>query len=194
MSLYDQWFQASSGSIDIGNLTSSENETLRQRMLEFTHTAASLLQDYREAYGFKSTPAILFQLAAVAAFILLREMDSDDDVVRSRLALHLHPSFTNNSAKAFEECLRCLMACGVQSVQPRGIARMLYHTAIKSKALLPETVKQMFHIIAETTWQPSDIHLFDSCYPNMILASKSGAEPEEYEMDSVLQKWENIES
>lgn len=162
-------------------------------MMELTHTTGSLLQDYREKYGSKSTPAILYQQATVAAFILLREMDNNTDLERPAIASSLQLSRNESNERAFEESLRCLLACGVQLVQPRGIARMLYHTAISLKTRLPETVKQMFHIIAETAWQPSDIHRFDSCYPNLILASKSGAEPGDYEMDSVLQKWESIE-
>lgn len=162
-------------------------------MLELTHNAGSLLQEYREAYGFKSTPAILYQQATVAAFILVREMDNTTGVGRPAIASSSRLSRTESNERAFEECLRCLLACGVQLVQPRGIARMLYHTVINFKTHLPETAKRMFHIITETAWQPSDVHRFDSCYPNLILAAKSGAAPGDYEMDSVLQKWESFE-
>lgn len=96
------------------------------------------------------------------------------------------------NAAALEECMRCLLACGVQQMQPRGIARMLYHTANQLGVQLPDAVKQILHIMAETAWQTSDVDHFDSCYPHLHLIGQAGTKEHDYEMDSVLRKMEGI--
>lgn len=191
--MYDQWVQAFSDSTDVGRVTSSELEDLRGTRLELTHITGGLLRDYRQTYGFKTTPANLFQLAALVAFILLRHMDNHSQLSRLAVALHRRPSLADSEVRAFEECLRCLLACGAQMVQPRDIARMLYHTAMKLETPLPETVEQMFYVIGETVWHPSDVLRFESCYPNFILSSKIGVERRDCEMDNVLRKGEGLE-
>lgn len=88
--------------------------------------------------------------------------------------------------------MRCLLACGVQQMQPRGIARMLCHTAHQLEVQLPDAVQQMLHIMAETVWQPSDVRHFDSCYPNLHIVGQVNAKEHDYEMDSILRRIEEI--
>jgi hypothetical protein len=40
---------------------------------------------------------------------------------------------------------------------PRGIARMVYHTATLLKVQLPDAVEQMLGMVAQTAWQPSEM-------------------------------------
>ena len=195
---------------------------IRRRMLAITYNAANILRDYRQTYGYKSTPAILYHLATITGFILLRALETDQQASSSTLAESRHTSTTEGNillraletdqqasssplaesrhttttegtSLAFEECLRCLMASGVQLVQPRGLARMLCGTAIQRNILVSSVAKEMLQIIAETAWGPSDLRRFDSCYPNHALTAEPNVSARDREMDHVLRGMESIQ-
>lgn len=196
MSLHDRWLQALSSTIPHIEALVLQTEAIRGQMHELTFTAATALRDFREAYGYKFTPPYIFQQATVASFILLRSLDSSYDQTRAQETSperHGDRPITD-IVIAFEECVRCLLACGVQIMLPRGIARMMYHTAIQLKMEFPKTVEQMLHIIGETLWQTSDLERFNSAYPNLVLASKRNATAEDYEMEKVLRRSEDLRS
>lgn len=100
-------------------------------------------------------------MAAVASLILLRLMKQPLSV-----ALPSQPpsdSKTSNSEihemeNSFAECFRCLLSAGLQEMNARGIARMVYCTALEFGVTLPESVQQMNRLLAESAWQPSDVN------------------------------------
>lgn len=72
----------------------------------------------------------------------------------------------------------------------RGVARMVYQTAVEQKLELPANVQQMLNIVNETAWQSSDLQKFNSMYPNYAIARKPSAKPEDYLIEDVLKKFE----
>ena len=171
---------------------SNQTEEQGQWKSDLLHSAldsalagAAIVRNYREMYGLRTVSPFLIQNAAHALQIFLPNMGS----CKTTLA-------PNSSAQAiqdgFTECFRCLVAMGMGLLLPRGIARMIYHTSRVLNVQLPDEVMSMLSLVAETAWQPSDLHQLNSCYPNWALASAEKAEVVNYQMDDMLRKWEDL--
>ncbi|KAF2169515.1 hypothetical protein M409DRAFT_52055 [Zasmidium cellare ATCC 36951] len=94
------------------------------------HKAAEMLRDFRERYGLKVTPAWLLQLQAVTAGVLLQDPELADPTIISSPEVNASDRSIRNSHAAFDEVFRCLLGTGVEVMIARGIARMMYHTAL----------------------------------------------------------------
>jgi hypothetical protein len=157
---------------------------LRRSKLDYAFKAAYLSRDFGSEYGWKIAPPYISQQTTSAIFIFLQEMqESSNDMDQDS-------SGTSDVERAFGECFRCLLGCGVQQMLSRGIARMIYHTAMKLELNLPRLVESMLQIVAETAWQPSDWQYLDSIFPNPILASRSKAAEKKHRMGTLLKEWE----
>ena len=162
---------------------------------QYAYRAATSLRDYRATYGLKLTTPSIFHAATLASFILLHDMQLNPSTSRS--PSDSLPKRTTNSItdtqSAFEECFRCLLGGGLQLMLPRGIARMLYHTARQMRVQLPSIVLHMLRIVADTAWRPSDMDHLNSSYPNWAFAQDSDSFTSRDRMEDVLKKWENLE-
>ena len=163
--------------------TTVRNE-LRKQKLEYALQAAYLCRDFGSEYGWKIVPPYIPQQTTSAIFIFIQEMrEASDDMVEDASA-------TSEVERAFEDCFRCLLGCGVQQMLSRGIARMIYHTTMKLALKLPRRAEDMLQIVAETAWQPDDLQYLDSIFPNPIIASSSKASDKELRMGTLLKEWE----
>lgn len=146
--------------------------------------SAQFLQDFREGYGLKITPAWLLQLQAVAAGVLVL----DQELVNPT-TIDPDPTITN-SATAFEEVFRCLLGTGVEVMVARAIARMTYHTALKNNIALSGSTLSMLQVMSVTMWRPSDLKLVNSVFPNFATAKGHG--DSESRMTELLTRWEDL--
>lgn len=163
----------------------------RAEAIFYAHQAATILRDFRERYGLKISPAWLLQLLAVASGVLL------DDPELSNPSNPMEPGMNEaiqgpiqDSRTAFDEVFRCLLGTSVEVMIARGIARMMYHTAIEQKVPLSNSTHTMLHIMSNTSWRPSDLSLVNSAFPNF--ATIGGQENIE-RMTDLLVKWEKLE-
>jgi len=165
----------------------------RQRRVDYAVRHAGLLADFRETYGYNVPQSMVYHGAVLSLFIFLQELQARaQDQER-----HEHPAIENASQDldpAFEESFRCLLACGVQTMLPRGIARMVYLTAVQQGVQIPEPVAQMLALVADTGWHPKDLNLLESSYPNWTMDTAIGDGPgvEESRMKSLLLSWGNM--
>lgn len=125
--------------------------------LQWAYRATTCMRDFCEAYGLKIIPSFgILQQGAPSAFILLRNLQSDphsrNRATRTSTVLNIFESPLDNTTAAFEECFRCMLGAGLQTILPRGIARMVYRTATQMEVELPESVRQMIAMVAETSW------------------------------------------
>lgn len=161
--------------------------------IPLAHAAAQNLCDFRERYGFKILPAWLPQLQAVTAGVLLLDPALSEPATGSAAHLDRDGEYTgviSDSRTAFDEVFRGLLGAGVQVMSARGIARMMYHTALQRKIPLSASTKTMLQIMADTAWRPSDLTLVNSCLPNF--ATTKGHEDSE-RMTEMLTRWERLE-
>lgn len=169
----------------------------RLDLLQIAYSATTVVRAYRERYGWRIAQCLVYQAASNAAFILLKDMHHNPESTTD----HVHADGYNtygirrhtpisDRATAFEECFRCLLGTGLQHMLPCGIARMVYHTSRELKVQLPEAVEQMLQMVAETSWQPSDLHQISSLYPNWVTEKKNAQHQtsKKYDMDEVLTK------
>ncbi|USW54819.1 hypothetical protein Slin15195_G081380 [Septoria linicola] len=153
ITFHDHWAEALSPKDPRGNREQERYQLKRrQHTIQYCLSAASLLKDYRECCGLEAVQPWLFQLAATAAFVLLRNLDrhalADMDRDESEDDESSPESTTHNSQciTALEECCRCLLACGMQSLLFRSVTRTLSQAAAKSKARLLESVQKMLEV------------------------------------------------
>nr|POE79506.1 nitrogen assimilation transcription factor nit-4 [Quercus suber] len=176
-----------------------ENAEFRLRMshkyqsqaLSLAHMAAQILSEFRQRYGLKITPAWLLQLQAVAAGVLLQAPE-----LRIPISYQSpedpHPEqIVHDSHAAYEEILRCLLGTGVQVMIARGIARMAYHTALEQKIALSPPTMSLLRIMSDTSWQPSDLALMRSTFPNFANdGGLNGSERKELPFDvGMVSSW-----
>ena len=57
---------------------------------------------------------------------------------------------------------------------------------------LPEAVKQMLDVVAETAWRPADLNRLSSIYPNHAMAGGGRAKVADVQMVDILRKWEAL--
>lgn len=153
--------------------------------------SADLLKHYREWYGLKICPPFIVQPAQIGCFVLI------DDMRESSISTHEAPTTTNTedgrlsrTNLAFEECFRVLLACGMQFMLSRGIARMVLRTAADLGVKLPQGVTEMIKSITQFAWRPTDRLHINSVYPNPLLASNS--RDTKLYMEEMLAEWEAL--
>lgn len=161
-------------------------------LLKYVFEHASLTRWSREAYGYTIVNPYIFHGAAIALFILLPKMPTLSSAQSPGGASPIDLDRITGITSAFEECFRCLLACGMQQMLPRGIARMVYHTAQQLQVQMPESVDRMLEVAADAGWRTSDIYLVDSIYPNLATVRYSDWETREHgpRMGDLLRKWE----
>ena len=69
-----------------------------------------------------------------------------------------------------------------------------YHTAVQLHVQLPEAVKQMLKVVAETAWRPTDLNLLSSLYRNPAMTDGRSAKVVDYQMEDILRKWESFDT
>jgi hypothetical protein len=173
-----------------------EDVDLRSRMaheylsntLTLAHRSAQMLSDFRERFGLKIIPALLLQLQAVAAGVLIHDPELANKTSASTTDAD---STINDSRAAFDEVFRCLLGTGVESILARGIARMTYQTALQFQVALSTGILSMLKLMAETAWRPSDVTLMKSNFPNF--ATTRGHDDHEERLTELLTKWEPLQ-
>jgi hypothetical protein len=148
---------------------------------------ATIIQDHREAHGFRVTGTLTWQAAVFALYVFLSHMMPDAQSKND------HPSGSQDIVAGFTECFRCLLASGLGIMLPRAIARMIYRTALSMRVEIPEAVELMLALTADTAWHSSDMQHLESWIPNWNLADTDNSVPATYQMGEVLQKWEAID-
>jgi hypothetical protein len=179
----------------------AEESSLRSRMsqiylneaIALAHQSAQILQEFRERYGLKITPAWVLMLQAVAAGILVLDPELvNPTLVTSPNVADLEKSTAiRDSSTAFDEVFRGLLGAGVEVMIARAVARMSYHTARRQKIVLSKSTWKMLQIMSETAWRPSDVNLVDSVFPNF--ATQIGHEDNPDRMTEFLGKLEELE-
>lgn len=154
------------------------------------HRAAAILRDFRERYGLKVTPAWLLQLQAVTAGILLQDPELADPALITSPGANTSQPAIQNSHAAFDEVFRCLLGTGVEVMIARGIARMMYHTAVERNIALSPSTRSMLQLMSSTAWRPSDLSLVSSAFPNYA----DSVDHERGErLSELLSRWETLE-
>ncbi|PIB00574.1 hypothetical protein CB0940_02026 [Cercospora beticola] len=119
------------------------------KALSLAYKAAQMLRDHRERYGLKISPPWLVQLSAVAAGVLVLDKDLTMPNMENHPSDHSRRQITD-SHTAFDEVFRCLLGAGVEIMIARGIARMIYHTALEQRIVLSRSSRAMLQIMADT--------------------------------------------
>lgn len=177
------------GAADVEFRSQSAGEKLAAA-LKLAHTAAQILRDAREQYGLKVSPAWGLQLQAVTAGVLLLDPELQDGTVTASSSVEAAETPIHDSHTAFDEVFRCLLGAGVEVMIARGIARMMYHTALEQKITLSPSTKKMLQIMSDTAWRPSDLSLVNSAFPNFATLKGHG-NPDR--MTELLSKWEKLD-
>ena len=151
--------------------------------------AASLLRDYRKAYGLKIVLPYIFQASTLCTFTLLNRLDANSSK-QYFSAKDGHCSF-NDPQSAFEESLRCLLGLATQVLVARGVLSMLRKTASLMNVTLPTTVSRLPTAIAEVAFVSLDIQQINASYPNYTIAAKERTS-EAAGMEDLLRKWEAL--
>lgn len=149
--------------------------------------AASLLRDYRKAYGLKIVLPYIFQASTLCTFTLLNRLGAvlsqpGSPAKNWQCSFHDPPS-------AFEESLRCLLGLATQVLVARGVVRMVRQTASLMDITLPTSVTGLPKAIAEMAWQSSDIQQIRASYLNYAIAARKRTS-EAAGMEDLLRKWE----
>lgn len=158
--------------------------------IPIAHRAAAILRDFRERYGLKLTPAWLLQLQAVTAGVLLQDPELADPTIITSPEANVSGRAIQNSHVAFDEVFRCLIGTGVEVMIARGIARMMYHTALGRDIALSRATRSMLQLMSNTAWRPSDLSLVSSAFPNYAdsVDHEGGGR-----LSELLSKWETLD-
>lgn len=178
-------------SAEDASLRSRISQQLLSQAITLSHQSAQILQEFRERYGLKITPAWELQLQAVAAGILVLDPElTDPTTVMSPKAGDLDGTI-RDSCTAFDEVFRSLLGAGVEVMIARAIARMTYHTARKQKIVLSRSTWDILQVMSSTAWRSSDMNLVSSTFPNF--ATTKGYEDKTERMTEFLGKMEELE-
>lgn len=90
-------------------------------------------------------------------------------------------------------CFRCLLACGLQLMLPRAIARMACLTAAQLKVRLPDAVEKLLHFFKEDAWHPSDVHQLSSAWPRWTPTNKQTSQGDAPDMENLLRQWQALD-
>ncbi|KXT08585.1 hypothetical protein AC579_7056 [Pseudocercospora musae] len=93
------------------------------------HQSAQILSDFRSRYGLKITRPFLLVTASI---LVLDPKLTDSTLISSNHATEFEGSI-RDSHTAFDEFFRCPLGTGMEVMIARGIARMVYHTALSQK-------------------------------------------------------------
>lgn len=168
---------------ELASFKSSMARDMLSNALPMAYAAAQLLRDFRERYGLKITPAWLLQLQAVTAGVLL--LDPELKGTPYTISAKTTDSGTiQDSHAAFDETFRCLLGTGVEVMVARGIARMMYHTALEMNVTFSSRARSLLQIMSDTAWRPSDLSLVNSTFPNFATDGR---------MTELLSRWEKLE-
>lgn len=154
----------------------------------------TLVRWSREAYGYTIPNPYVYHGAAISLGVLLPKLTyCSNHGIEPEISLD-NQNGSNDMISAFEECFRCLLACGLQQMLPRGIARMCHHTAHDLHVQLPLNVSRMVEIAADAGWRDSDTFLMDSSYPNFATEQYNLSENRVHGpgMTDLLRRWENL--
>lgn len=172
------------------NLATRKAQEWLEDAIPLAHQSAQILQDFRERYGLKITPAWLLQLQAVAAGVLVLDSELVDPTKVASPISKDREGTVADSAAAFEEVFRCLLGTGVEVMIARAIARMTYHTAQKHNIVLSRTTMSLLQVMSVTMWRPSDMGMINSVFPNF--ATVKGHGDNESRMTELLNRWEEL--
>ena len=161
--------------------TPQETPPLLQAVLE----TADLLRDFRKTYGFKSSPAFIFQAAAVVSSILLSQLGS-----QAKIPTNLHDDLVS----AFNESYRCLLAIGTRVMIGRGVARMVYHSSRAGNTPLPDDTQRLLEVVNEIVWTSTDVQHISSNFPNWATRKSHGTvgPNDDMRMEKLLKEWEAL--
>lgn len=161
------------------------------RAIELAHISSQILRDFRHQYGLKISPAWLLHLEAVTASVLLLDpVLTRPAALSSPTAQDTESTQIQDSHTAFDEVFRCLMGSAVEVVISRGIARMIYHTALQQGVALSPSTRKMLQLMSETAWRPRDLSLVNSIFPNFVTTELGDQEDR---LSELLLKWENLD-
>lgn len=187
MTGYDRGLHRSSIRSDVANAdekTQDWERRFQNGAIEAALASGTLLGQYREAYGVSILAPFLMQTASLAMHILTPVM--------MRSATTPQIEFLERAETAFTECFRCLLTIGIGLMLPRGMVRLIYHTARELDVQLPSDVQEMLRMVSEAAWQPRDLHLLHSSYPNWAVARHRKASADRFAMEDMLCQWENL--
>lgn len=158
--------------------------------ISLAHRAAQILREFREHYGLKITPPWLLHLQATTSGVLLLDPALKGSAATTVSASQDSTEEINDSHTAFDEVFRSLLGTSVEVMVARGIARMMYHSALERNIALGPSSRQMLQIMSETGWHHSNLASMNSVLPNF--ASIKGHDDRE-RMTELLEKWEKLE-
>ncbi|KAM3415732.1 hypothetical protein BST61_g9245 [Cercospora zeina] len=161
------------------------------KALLFAYKAAEMLRDVRERYGLKIVPPFAVQLSAVAGSVLVLDKDLTIPHVENNPSDPSRP--IADSHTAFDEVFRFLLGISVEIMIARGIARMIYYTALEHKIALSRAARAMLQIMADTAWRPSDLALLHSTYPDITTVGGDDEISANRRLSELLSSWENLE-
>ncbi|GAB7331064.1 hypothetical protein MBLNU13_g02554t1 [Cladosporium sp. NU13] len=169
--------------------TSLETPPLLQAVLD----TADLLRKFRQTYGFKSSPAFIFQAAAIVSSILLSHLGSQTKPPM-RLANGNPTNLHDDLVSAFNESYRCLLAIGTRVMIGRGVARMVYHSSRAVNTPLPDDTQRLLEVVNEIVWTSTDEQHISSNFPNWATRKSHGMIDlaDDMRMERLLKKWEAL--
>jgi hypothetical protein len=153
--------------------------------------AAYILKPFRQTYGFKSSLAFIFQVAAIVSSVLLSHLETQ---ARNSLDLteRLPAKSYDDLVSAFNESYRCLLAIGTSVMIGRGVARMVYHSSRAANTPLPDDTQRLLEVVNEIVWTSTDVQHISSDFPNWATRkslSTDGSD-EDIRMERLLKEWE----
>lgn len=164
-----------------------ETPPLLQAVLE----TADLLRSFRQTYGFKSSPAFIFQAAAVVSSILLGHLGTQSKAP-TRLTNGVPTKLYDDLVSAFNESYRCLLAIGTRVMIGRGVARMVYHSSRAGNTPLPDDTQRLLEVVNEIVWTSTDVQHISSNFPNWATRKSHGTVglADDLRMERLLKDWE----
>lgn len=204
--VFDKLYEGSSGGQGSSNSSTDIDkfhEETRTAKVEHCYQTVRCLRHYRQVYGFKATTPLQIRQAALAAFILLKDLSAFGKFPTTCATASRRPSITSTESRAADatesshdgalsECFRCLLASAVQITMFRGVLRMLVQTARELRLTLPENVQEMLRLLGDMVWQPKDIRQYSSLYPNYVFTDNFD-EAEDLRIEALLRKWEKFD-
>lgn len=141
-------------------------DAMSAHALSQTTAVATILGDFREAYGLKVVTPILFRSAAAAIFVLLREFQhhpQDPEVPPMNDSKQpIDPIAWTHAA--FEECFRCLWAGAIHLLLPRAAIRSIIKAAREMGVTLPDGVAGILDLDAGLSWCPDHLRKLSLWY------------------------------
>lgn len=185
--------QAMSPSAEITDSPTTPNHQETPPLLQAVLETADLLRKFRQTYGFKSSPAFIFQAAAVVSSILLSYLGTQAKTP-SRLANGVPTNLDDDLVSAFNESYRCLLAIGTRVMIGRGVARMVYHSSRAGNTPLPDDTQRLLEVVNDIVWTSTDVQHISSNFPNWAIKKElgTGGLNDDKRMEKLLKEWEAL--